>query len=964
MAKWSNNAIPILEARYLLKDKKGVVIETPDQMLERVAKHISNAEKTNELKNYWYDKFMSIMDTLEFLPNSPTLMNSGKELGQLSACLSGNTIIRTCAGDFTIKELAEKYKDKPNEKFDVFCAASFSELGIGKAFNPRLTRKNEEVFLIKFDDGSELKATKDHLIMHRNGKFSRVDELSVGQSIMPLNYDYNHKVVSIEYCGREDVYDLSVDKYHNFAANNIFVHNCFLLPMEDNLSNIFEQVKQTALIHKSGGGTGLLFSNIRPANSMVASTSGVASGPVSFMRVFDTATDVVKQGGVRRGANMGILHCSHPDIFNFIRCKEDISQFSNFNMSVGITDNFLKAVKQRNGYPLINPRTKEKIYIKAERLWEAICTQAWKTGEPGLIFLDSINAKNPTPWLGNIEGTNPCLSGDTLIAIADGRGAISIKQLAEEGKDVPVYCSDNGKTKIRILRNPRVTGYSQKIYKITLDDGNSLRVTGNHKFILSDGTKKEAEKLQNGDSLNILIKKKAKFNEILAHSNSISQDYIWIKNSNEKTFNLEHRLIANYGFGKIGYKSIVHHKDRNGLNNALENLDLAIKERSQQKLEECKNKTDLRCYLNNNIVMVEKKCERCGINFSVKWAKREVSYCSHKCWNNKLAEQRKGIPKELFVYSNHKVIYVTEDGYEDVYNGTVDDFHNYYIGGFENGKEQIFINTMQCGEQPLLPYESCNLGSIDIAKFIKGNKIDWDKLAVVVAIAARFLDDVIDVNKFPTIKIERKTKMTRKVGLGIMGWADALIEMGIRYDSEEAIKLAKRLMMNIREVAHMTSRDLGKEKGLGALEQLKRRNATLTTIAPTGTLSVLANTSSSIEPLFAREYTKTVLNGVKLDLSKKYTEEQEMAVVTSHELTIEQHINMQAAFQQYTDNAVSKTINLHNNATLEHINDAYLLAHSLGCKGITVYRDGSRDAPLKATNDGHLSECDGGKCSI
>ena len=254
MAKWSNNAIPILEARYLLKDKKGVVIETPDQMLERVAKHISNAEKTNELKNYWYDKFMSIMDTLEFLPNSPTLMNSGKELGQLSACLSGNTIIRTCAGDFTIKELAEKYKDKPNEKFDVFCAASFSELGIGKAFNPRLTRKNEEVFLIKFDDGSELKATKDHLIMHRNGKFSRVDELSVGQSIMPLNYGYNHKVVSIEYCGREDVYDLSVDKYHNFAANNIFVHNCFLLPMEDNLSNIFEQVKQTALIHKSGGG--------------------------------------------------------------------------------------------------------------------------------------------------------------------------------------------------------------------------------------------------------------------------------------------------------------------------------------------------------------------------------------------------------------------------------------------------------------------------------------------------------------------------------------------------------------------------------------------------------------------------------------------------------------------------------------------------------------------------------------
>jgi len=271
--------------------------------------------------------------------------------------------------------------------------------------------------------------------------------------------------------------------------------------------------------------------------------------------------------------------------------------------------------------------------------------------------------------------------------------------------------------------------------------------------------------------------------------------------------------------------------------------------------------------------------------------------------------------------------------------------------------------TNPCGEQPLLPYESCNLGSIDVSKLVKDKKVDWDRLDEVVSIAVRFLDNVIDVNKYPNVKIARKTTTTRKVGLGIMGWADMLINLGVKYDSEHAVKLAKRLMMTVRETAHMTSRDIGKEKGF-CFNQLKRRNSTLTTIAPTGTLSILADCSSGIEPLFGKEFTKTVLNGVKLDLGKKYREVDDKLLITSFMIPVEKHIEMQAAFQLYTDNAVSKTVNLQNSATEADVRKAFLLAHELGCKGITCYRDGSRKSPLEVTTEGALSECENGKCPI
>jgi ribonucleoside-diphosphate reductase alpha chain len=554
--KLTPNAIKVLASRYLLRDDKGNISETPARLFRRVAKAVASADanyKKGALKKT-EDEFYEMMANLDFIPNTPTLMNAGAPLGQLSAC--------------------------------------------------------------------------------------------------------------------------------------------FVLPVGDSLNEIFDAVKYTALIHQSGGGTGFSFTQLRPRGDIVKSTKGVASGPISYMRIFDMTTEILKQGGKRRGANMGILRCDHTDVIEFITAKSREDMLQNFNISVAATDEFMNAVAKEGEYDLVNPRTRQKTRkLNAAEVFDLIVANAWRTGDPGMIFIDEINRKNPTAATGLIESTNPC------------------------------------------------------------------------------------------------------------------------------------------------------------------------------------------------------------------------------------------------------------------------------------------------GEQPLHPYESCNLGSINLTNMIKNGKMDWDKFKKTIHTAVHFLDNVIDVNKYPLPQIEMVTKSNRRIGLGVMGFAELLINIGIPYDSDKAVQFGEKLMKFLNDEARKASNKLGEERG--SFPNFERstwkgkskatRNATVTTIAPTGTISIIAGATSGIEPLFAVSFVRDVMEGthllevnpsferiarkrgfyskslmVKIAKTGKVTGMKEVPrdvqrlFKTALEIKPEVHVKMQAAFQKFCDNAVSKTINLPANATPQDVRKAYLLAYKLKCKGITIYRYGSK----------------------
>ena len=609
---------------------------------------------------------------------------------------------------------------------------------------------------------------------------------------------------------------------------------CFVLPVEDSIEGIFGAVKNMAKIHQSGGGTGFSFSRLRPKEDVVKSTGGVASGPVSFMRVFDVATDVIKQGGKRRGANMGILNADHPDILEFIRAKER-GEFANFNTSVAVTDEFMHAVERNKEYGLINPRTKEEVKrIKAHEVFNEIVTYAWKTGDPGIVFMDEINRRNPIPAAGKIEATNPCVTADTWVMTAEG---------------------------------PR-----------------------------------QIEEL-------------------------IGKKFVAIVNGEEWESSEE-------GFFETGVKQVYRLKTAEGF--------------------------ELRLTADHPVMKVA----------------RTTRYKVETQWSNagdlKPGDKIK-MNRERFVATVKEVV---PDGIEKVYDVQIPGINAFDANGFV---------VHNCGEQPLLPYDSCNLGSINVSKFVKNGdgEIDWERLREVIWISVRFLDDVIDVNRYPLPEIEKMTKANRKIGLGIMGFAELLIKLGIAYDSKDALSVGEKLMQFITNEARRCSTELGLERGSFSNFELSvwnskyeaMRNATVTTIAPTGTISIIAGCSSGIEPIFAVAFVRNVMGGM-LEINKLFEEivkekgfyskeliteiakcgsvqdidgvpgDVKRIFVTALDISPEWHVRMQAAFQKYTDNAVSKTVNLPSDAAWGDVKKVFLLAYKLKCKGITIYRYGSKEQIL------------------
>ena len=897
----------------------------------------------------------------------------------------------------------------------------------------------------------------------------------------------------------------------------------------------------------------------------------------------------------RRGANIAILRADHPDIMEFIYSKTKPGELNNFNISVGMTAAFMEAVKNGTTYNLIDPHNQEKTdTLDAREVYQALVQQAWQNGDPGVIFLDRLNKDNPTPELGEIESTNPCVTGDTPVALADGRNSVPIKELAEKGDDVPVYCRDDkGKIAIRYMRHPRLTGKNKAVYKVVFDDGNSVRVTENHKFVLKSGEIKECKDLKYGDSLQVMRKFGAEIQDIFNNPVSPSQEnYRWL-GVNGKSRS-EHRLIAEFHYGKIPQHHVVHHKDFDSENNCPDNLQImsdtdhtelhaermrgennpmvrAQTEWSEEKWQNYKHKmsesvsgknngrysgvsnedikrhvliltTQLNrrfskkewsayarknklpvlgnmskwrknhlngsitglakwaalesgfdfidedprvvktfrkfceqgydCEIINEKVYLNKSCEGCGKPFRVSSYKREIGFCSMLCVNKKngqkecrhkasetlrvtnekkktvireqqakiysdlkfklkrdpfrkewaLACKDKGISAEISRPSspftsyvalkeagdnyNHKVLRVEFDGYEDVYNGTVDDFHNFFISGFEDHtagkKSKIFkyINTLNCGETPLLSYEACVLGSINLLKFIVANgeepTIDFDGLRDVIHCAVRFLDNTIDMSEYPVPEIKHMVRGNRKIGLGLMGFADMLYCLKIPYNSDQAVEIAEKMMRFIQNEARQASKELASQRGV--FENFEKsvfknqeggtyRNATITTIAPTGTLSIIADCSSGIEPLFALSFVRNVMDNDKLSQVNPFFEKvarergfyseqlmetiarkgsiQDMSVipedvrrifVTAHDISPEWHVRMQAAFQKYTDNAVSKTVNMPHDATAQDVLKVYDMAYELGCKGVTIYRDGSKTN--QALSYGEKTEAD------
>src|SRR2546426_1720328 len=851
-------------------------------------------------------------------------------------------------------------------------------------------------------------------------------------------------------------------------GNGLQYSACYVLPVGDSMEEIFDSVKAAAIIHKSGGGTGFAFSRLRPKDDIVASTGGRASGPISFLRVFNSATEAVKQGGTRRGANMGILRVDHPDILEFIECKLD-GGITNFNISVAATDKFMDALAAGTEYDLVNPHTGAVTgRLSAKEVFERIVRAAWRTGDPGMIFIDRINASpaNPTPEIGMVEATNPCITGDALIYTT--RGLLRADTLARAGEAVDVILDsrfDAGE--FGPASSVFETGV-KRVCCLRTEEGYEIRLTADHRLMTVKGWRR-ADELRPGDLLHVLNRKGG-----FGTEGSLDESRLlgWLIGDGHirpdkgvilRFYREEKRELAplfaqhmNRALGsQAGDRYHITPVEVTGRDQATvssvrfaravtEKYGLTQDAKTARIPEpvlcgsEGLQRGDLQALFTADghvsgttqkgvsvrltsisyplLVDVQRMLLNFGIASRIYQDRHAARRAQLPDGHGGMAEYECQPDHDLTVARENLVAFVREIGFlstakqnrllQLVSTYSRKPFRETFLARFKSlepeGEEGVFdlkeplthsfvsngFIAHNCGEQPLLPNEACNLGSLNVSKFARRGEdgdwsIDWDEMERVVRLAVRFLDDVIEMNPYPLPEIDATVKSNRRNRLGLLGWADLLFTMGIPYDSPGAIDLADRLLAFVKEKSHDQSAKLAEERGpfpnwsLSIYKNDRQlRNSTVTTIAPTGTISMIAGCSSGIEPIFALafehrvkqpdgERVLTFVNETFERLAKErgfysdaltreiakrgslhdipgVPEDAARIFRISHEIGHEWHVRHQAAFQRYTDNGVSKTINLPNGASEEDIARAYLLAWELGCLGITVFRDGCK----------------------
>lgn len=1069
--EFSVNAIRLLVSRYLLKDENGKLVESPKQLFQRVALAVVIPDILYDSRVFSKDGGLPVFPREEFN--------------------------------------ASQYANK---------------LGLGKSVNGYAVTWNEHHL-------DRMKTLYDDLNSQGKMKVSWSEFLGMLLSGEFEKYYENFKAY----------YDIMVSK--KFMPNSPTLFNagtklgqlsaCFVLDVEDNIESIMNAATQAAIIFKSGGGIGINYSKLRPAGDIVSSTSGVASGPVSFMRIIDTVTDVVKQGGKRRGANMGILEINHPDIEAFITAKSERGKLENFNISVLIKDDFWNYLEKDVPYPLVNPRD-GKVWktVRAKDIFWKIAEMAWRTGDPGVLFLENINRRNViAKHKGPIKSTNPCVSGDTRILTPEGwiradelfhkarfsgqvKGvAIDEDLLGEDGEpqayrtklvtiegDEVVYRTIHGE-ELNLPFPREAEAWVWHVGRkpglvVKTEEGYELTVTHDHKLLTPEGWK-NAKDLAPGDKvftgrlhpwfLEPVYKGSYNLDDDvsfllgwLVGDGSFNKHYVaWFFSEDDKSAEECLRrgiekmggnpLSHTYVMSKNEYK-IQYNEGTTVYKNVMSLMGSLMEKSRDRRLPEVVWRLSSRSlafflkglftadgYVDNDRAVrltsaslqmlkevqllltifgiASKIYERPyeGEFYYVAKNGEERSYMSSGYYELVINGYSRRIFKELIGFENASkleklllkktkrdsllatVSSIEDAGLTDFYDFTVPTYHKYIGNGLINHN---------CGEEPLYPYESCNLGSINLYAFLKKSRegvfFDWEEFSRVVGIALRFLDNVIDVNKLPLSEIDRATKLTRKVGLGVMGLADLLFALRIPYNSEEGFRLMSRIAEHLTFFAMKESCRLSKERGAFPLyadssypdgempiegfyhkdwqtlpwvelqQEIMRfgiRNAEVTTIAPTGSISMLVDVSSGIEPQFALIYEKRVSVGtfyyvdvefenalrenglydektlklisdnggslVSLDL---IPEELARIFLVAYDIPWWDHVRAQAEFTKWICAAVSKTINMPNWVTVEDVQKAFTLARAMRVKGVTIYRDGSLPYQVLVTPSSKLGK--------